>query len=161
MKYWSILYLVLLLFVGCGYKVGWVRPEILKGKEKVCVGYVNNPTTMLELNDLIRDSLRYELTRRLGLKWSLCDKADVVFLVDVHSFSGYTKVESEKERTLKSEVEIIVSVKIKDRRTKKIIWESGKLSARESYLGEDREGAEKQAVKDVVENVVDMLAKEF
>ncbi len=158
------LFFFLLFFpflVSCGYKIGFVNAKFLENKKTFCVVSVQNPTTNLRLSSLIKTSLRDELVKRVGIKEISCDKADLWFYVKVLNYSDITKVESEKETTLKSELNINVDVKVVDRKEKKEVWSISGLSCEESYLSSSRKNAEIQLIKDLVEKIVDKMSVEF
>lgn len=167
-KYLASLVIVgfLLAFTACGYQVVAEAPiDMPGGISKLYLEGVENPTTEIWLDAELRKEVREEFIRRGQVKWVNKPEAKGYLNIEVLRFTSSAKLENAEEQTVRSEVVLILRGRIIGAQKSDLLWDSGEIAVRESHVGDEGSGeereAQKQAVEEIVEELADTLSRDF
>ena len=122
----------------------------------LALGSVENPSTETWLEPGLRNEFRDELTRRGGITWVAEHEAEGRLDLEILNFRSGAKLESAKERTVRSEILLRLEVRLYSTRSRELLASSGVVTARESFDPQDR--AEEQDAQDRVVELATELA---
>jgi hypothetical protein len=127
------LFHLLLFFPGCGYHRA-ERADIPAWIKTIYVAPWTNRSNELLLGSWITDELRQEFLRGSALELASRDEADVVLEGEVVSVStsglSYVRYDRAIERRIVAEC----SVRMKDRKTGKVLWQTSDIVREEEFL---------------------------
>jgi len=145
--------------LGCGYHFAASSPVRLpEGMTKLYFEKLVNPSTEAWLEPRMRSEIRQELSRRGQVQWVEEVQAQGILQVDITRFSSSTKLEDAQGETVKSEVVLDVRARIFRGADRELIWRSGTITARKSYIGPEDGAQQREAQNDALELVVERLA---
>jgi hypothetical protein len=151
------------LAAGCGYSIGSSAPVVLPmGHRSLAVNKVDNPTTEIWLEPLLRSKLRDELGGRGVAVWTDSSKAESLLNVRIIRLTRGAAVKDKRDKTLKYEVEIRLEGKLINGKDRTPLWQSGPIMVSESYYSEgDRSAAEDLAVTMAVRELADRMGQAY
>lgn len=154
--------LVLILW-GCGYvPIGKSPVTMPENAKAVHFRKVENPTMEVWLEPALRNALRDEFSYRGGVLWVEAMDSQAILDVNIISYSSGSSLKGGKDETLKSTAEIVVEAKLLRQSDHQEIWNSGRISTSESYIGEnERIPAGKRAVDKAAQRITDKLDLTF
>jgi hypothetical protein len=120
----------------------------------------DNETPTPELQREIFDAMRKELQSRLGVRDAPVERADalvrgVVRQYDVDVPAGFTANSTSQAVTTRRRLQITLDVQIIDQTNGKTLWEKKGLRAEGEYAERDEVGGRREAIKRVVNDIVE------
>lgn len=175
MKSARLLVLVMLaVLAACGYRFqGTSDIDLPRGMTRLAITQVINPTQEVWLEPYLRGSLRDEFRRRGGVEWVSESRAQGHVQVEIIQYRTSDSVTGLDDSTVKTTLTVVMSVKILDADTSRVLWSSGRLSGSDSYFleaagslapGSDHSGrspAGEEAVDQAVSRAADRLSSGF
>jgi len=164
---WRHKSLALLLFAAlaaasCGYRLGGQAPVVLpESMRTLAIAEVENPTMEAWLEAALRSSIRDELNRRGHVRWADTASAEAVMKVRVQRFTAQSSVKDEDDRTLKFAVELRLDARLLRNKDSSVIWESGNITSRQSYTGDDLSQARSEAIAMAVRELADRMGHAY
>ncbi|MFW5730601.1 MAG: LPS assembly lipoprotein LptE [Desulfonatronovibrionaceae bacterium] len=168
------LLIILTGLAACGYRFeGASAIDLPRGMTRLNITQVINPTQEVWLEPYLRSSLKDEFHRRGGVDWVAADKAQGHVQVEIFQFRTSDSVIGVDETSVKSTLTIVMSVKILSAETSQELWNSGRLTGRDSYFLEaapsltpgsvsaGRSPAGQEAVDQAVSRAADRLSSGF
>ena len=154
---------VLLAISSCGYRFSSAAPLALpKNMKRLYLEEIQDPTTQPQLEPRLRSSLRNEFTQRGGAEWVSREEAEGLFRVKIFSYTSSSKLESAEQETVRFEAVIRFQGRIFQSGDQSLVWESGRLTARESYARQsERDSAQQEVVRRAAEKLANQLAQGF
>ncbi|MFP4212794.1 MAG: LPS assembly lipoprotein LptE [Desulfohalobiaceae bacterium] len=148
---------------GCGYQFpARTGADLPGGVDRLYLEQVRDTSGEAGLRGRLRAQFTEEMERRTGAKWVDQEQSQGLVFLDVEEYQSSTSLEDAAERTIKSEVRIRISARIQDRQSGEQLWDSGSVTGRESFTGQGGEAlAEREALKQAVENLVQRLGQKF
>jgi hypothetical protein len=143
---------------GCLY--GFAGGGLPPGIKTVAVLPFDNQTPEPTLTQEISRAVREAVQQRLGLRQSAEPQADAVVRGSITRYEpdlpvAYTGGDSSAVTVTRRQVEITVSVEIRDQKQGKALWERNGLTVRGDYEpGREADGRQK-ALNDLVVNIVE------
>ena len=156
----TVFLLILIIFSvsACGYHNSASEPNSLGDQfKKVAIAKVENPTLERWLEPRIRSLLRDEITRRGQLVWVDRSKAQALFNLRIVSFSDYSRILGDKDKTLKYDRTLKVEMRVVDAADDHLIWNSGNVEVTQSYFKGQEEATDQLIVKLLVRRLVDRM----
>lgn len=154
--------LALLVLASCGYRNSQQGPMALpEDKRKLFFEEVENPTLRADLNARLRSLLRDEITRRGKVEWVPREQAEALLSIEIHEFTSSTALTGAEGQTLRLSSVISIEGVIVSAADRSILWSSGRVTAKASFLSGGREAAEERVILLAVEEVVDKLGHNF
>ena len=153
----------LLLLASCGYRFSSAAPLALpQNMQRLYLEEIRDPTTEPQLESRLRTSLRNEFSQRGGVEWVARDLAEGLLQVHIMSYSSASKLESAEQETVRFEAVIRFEGLIFESEDHALVWESGQLTARESYAQQsERDRAQEEVVRLAAEKLANQLARGF
>jgi hypothetical protein len=120
----------------------------------------DNETPTPELQRELLDAMRKELQSRLGVRDAPQERADalirgVVRQYDVDVPAGFSANSPTTAVTTRRQLQITLDVQIVDQTNGKILWEKKALRAIGEYAERDEAGGRREAIKRVVNDIVE------
>jgi hypothetical protein len=120
----------------------------------------DNETPTAELQKEILDAMRRELQPRLGVRDAPLEKADALVRGVVRSYDvdvpvGYSATPGQTAVTSRRKLQITLDVQIVDQTNGKTLWEKKGLRAEGEYAERDEAGGRREAIKRVVNDIVE------
>jgi hypothetical protein len=120
----------------------------------------DNETPTPELQREILEAMRRELQSRLGVRDAPQERADalvrgIVRGYDVDVPVGFTASQTQQTVTSRRKLQITLDVQIVDQTNGKILWEKKALRAEGEYAERDEVGGRRDAIKRVVNDIVE------
>ncbi len=162
----SVWLAAILVLPGCGYHMSASAPIALpESMTTLYLEKVSNPTTQSWLEPTLRSTLRDEFTRRGQVRWVEKHQAEGLLEIGIVSFTSGTKLENALEETVRSEIVLQLQATISRKADQTVAWDSGRITARESFNGPkgstEARDAEQRVVDLAVEKLADTLGQEF
>lgn len=160
------LLLALCALAGCGYKLaGDGQPSVLPGADggkvaNLTIGRVQNPTLDPSLEHRLRSLLREELRSRGLAVWADEKKAQARLDLTIHSLLTRAAVKDERDRTLKSSVELHLSASLQPAGGGSAYWRSGPIATDWSYTG-DESAAKDEVLRQAVRRLADHMTQAY
>ena len=153
----------LLLLASCGYRFSSAAPLALpQNMQRLYLEEIRDPTTEPQLESRLRTSLRNEFSQRGGVEWVSRGLAEGLLQVHIMSYSSASKLESAEQETVRFEAVIRFEGLIFESQDHALVWESGQLTARESYAQQsERDRAQEEVVRLAAEKLANQLARGF
>ena len=163
---WRISLLLLLVgfpLAGCGYRPAASVPiEIPGGADTLAIRTVENPTLETWLGPSLRTLVREEILRRTRITWATVEQAEALMDITIVTYSTGTLVTGRDQQTLKSDAVLTARATIRRRRDNAVLWTSGNVSGRESFINEaEVNAAGEEAARRVAQLLVDRLDRTF
>ncbi|MDB4917153.1 MAG: Rare lipoprotein [Gemmatimonadetes bacterium] len=119
----------------------------------------DNETSTAELQKEILDAMRRELQPRLGVRDAPVEKADALVRGVVRSYDvdvpvGYSATPGQAV-TSRRKLQLTLDVQIVDQTNGKTLWEKKGLRAEGEYAERDEPGGRREAIKRVVNDIVE------
>ena len=119
----------------------------------------DNETPTAELQKEILDAMRKELQPRLGVRDAPLEKADALVRGVVRSYDvdvpvGYSATPGQAV-TSRRKLQLTLDVQIVDQTNGKTLWEKKGLRAEGEYAERDEAGGRREAIKRVVNDIVE------
>jgi hypothetical protein len=120
----------------------------------------DNETPTPELQRELFDAMRKELQSRLGVRDAPVERADalvrgVVRTYDVDVPVGFSATSAQQTVTTRRKLQITIDVQIIDQTNGKTLWEKKGLRAEGDYAERDEAGGRREAIKRVVNDIVE------
>jgi hypothetical protein len=152
--------LVLLALAGCrppGY--GFAGGGLPGNIRTMAIQPFDNETSTPELQKELLDAMRKELQPRLGVRDAPEERADAVVRGVVRTYDpdipvGYSST-TVQAVTSRRKLQITLDVQIIDQTTGKTLWEKKSLRAEGEYGERDEAGGRRDAIKRVVNDIVE------
>ena len=137
-----------LLLHGCGYSISQGKnPSVPLWMEKVYVEPWTNRTNEIRLSSLITDEIRHRFIMSNTFRLVRKEDADVVLSGEVRSVRNTGLSYVRYDQTIEREVIVECAVKMIEKKTGRVIWESSNITRSQSYLV-GRELMETEGLKD-------------
>lgn len=151
--------MLLLLCSGCVTHYGFAGGGLPANIRTMAIQPFDNETPTPELQREIFDAMRRELLPRLGVRDAPEARADavvrgVVRTYDVDVPVGYSATPGQAV-TSRRKLQLVVDVQIIDQTNGKTIWERKGLRAEGEYAERDEPGGRREAIKRVVNDIVE------
>lgn len=157
------LLLIFLVLSSCGYHLSSSLPiDMPQGMTRLYIDRVENPSTEPWLESRLISEVRDEFSRRGRVTWVDRHEAEGLLHLIITRYRDYTKVESAREETLKSEVALSLEARIISARNMEVLWVSSPVHARESFTGSsEKSRAEERVVRDAADILANQLSSQF
>lgn len=154
--------LLLILQAGCGYRNTAHGPVVLpEDRRTLFIEEIENPTLMTSLDYRLRSLVRDELSRRGNIRWVVAGEASSVMQIEILTFTSSVTVTGSEDQTLRSAAVIVINGTILSAADRSVLWTSGNVSARESFVSGGEEDAEDRVIQLAVQRLVDRLAQNY
>lgn len=155
----SSLLFLLLVTVGCIPRYGFAGGGLPAHIRSMAILPFDNETPTPELQKEIFDAMRKELQPRLGVRDAPQEKADalvrgVVRMYDVDVPVGFSANPGQSV-TSRRKLQITLDVQILDQTSGKTLWEKKGLRAEGEYAERDEAGGRREAIKRIVNDIVE------
>lgn len=146
--HFSLCVAFLLILYGCGYHISHgENPSLPSWMEKVYVEPWTNRTNEIWLSNWITDDLRHQFLLNNTLKLVRMEEADVVISGEVRSIKNTGLSYVRYDQTIEREVIVECAVKMIEKKSGRILWQTSNISRAQSYLV-GRELMETEGLKD-------------
>lgn len=157
---YSSVFLALLVLAGCrppGY--GFAGGGLPSNIRTMAIQPFDNETSTPELQKELLDAMRKELQPRLGVRDAPEERADALVRGVVRTYDpdipvGYSSTTAQAV-TSRRKLQITLDVQIIDQTTGKTLWEKKSLRAEGEYGERDEPGGRRDAIKRVVNDIVE------
>ncbi|NJB68999.1 hypothetical protein GGQ74_002693 [Desulfobaculum xiamenense] len=148
---------------GCGYHAtGHGEHLVLDASHRaLCIRSVENPTLKPWLESVLRAEVRDEFTRRGHIDWASVKDAQADLHLVVNSFRSDASLTDSDDETIKSSSTITLTARIVSRDTGAELWNSGPVSASQSFTTGGKESAEHVVVNLAVRRLADRLTQAY
>ena len=154
----SLLVLVLAV-TGCITKYGFAGGGLPSHVRTMAIQPFDNETPSPELQRELMDVMRKDLQSRLGVRDAPESRSDAVVKGVIRSYDVDVPVaysaDPAQAVTARRRLRITLDVQIVDLTTNKTIWEKKGLSAEGEYAERDEPGGRREALKRVVNDIVE------
>jgi hypothetical protein len=153
--------LPLLVMLGaCVPHYGFAGGGLPSNIRTMAIQPFDNETPTPELQREIFDAMRKELQSRLGVRDAPLERADalvrgVVRTYDVDVPAGFAANSTSQAVTTRRRLAITLDVQIIDQTSGKTLWEKKGLRAEGEYAERDEVGGRREAIKRVVNDIVE------
>ena len=150
---------LLLLLGGCFTRYGFAGGGLPSHIRTMAIQPFDNETPTPELQRELLDAMRAQLQPRLGVRDAPQEKADaivrgVVRTYDVDVPVGYSANPAQSV-TSRRKLALTIDVQIVDQTNGKTLWERKGLRAEGEYAERDEAGGRREAIKHVVNDIVE------
>ena len=155
----SSLIAALLLLGGCFPRYGFAGGGLPSHIRTMAIQPFDNETPTPELQKEILEAMRKELQPRLGVRDAPIERADALVRGVVRTYDadvpvGYS-ADPTQAVTSRRKLQITLDVQIIDQTNGKTLWEKKSLRAEGEYAERDEVGGRRDAIKRVVNDIVE------
>lgn len=156
----SLLVLLLAGLGACIPRYGFAGGGLPSNIRTMAIQPFDNETPTPELQRELFDAMRKELQSRLGVRDAPVERADalvrgVVRTYDVDVPVGFSATSAQQTVTTRRKLQITIDVQIIDQTNGKTLWEKKGLRAEGDYAERDEAGGRREAIKRVVNDIVE------
>lgn len=151
--------LLLVALSGCFNRYKFTGGGLPSSIRTMAIQPFDNETPSPELQKEVLDAMRRELLSRLGVRDAPIEKADALVRGVIRTYDadvpvGYSATPGQAV-TSRRKLALTVDVQIVDQNTSKILWEKKGLRAEGEYAERDEPGGRREAIKRVVNDIVE------
>lgn len=156
-----ILALPLLVLLGaCIPRYGFAGGGLPSHIRTMAIQPFDNETSTPELQREIFDAMRKELQSRLGVRDAPLERADALVRGVVRTYDsdvpvGYSTTSATQAVASRRKLQLTLDVQIVDQTNGKTLWEKKGLRAEGEYAERDEAGGRRDAIKRVVNDIVE------
>jgi len=152
--------LALLLLSGCVWKYGFAGGGFPAEIRTVAVLPFENQTFEPTLSSEINTAVREAMESRLGLRQAAESQADAVVTGTITRYEpdvpiAYAGTEDNRVQVTLRKLQIVVSIRIMDRKNEKVLWERQGLAVDGDYQGADETNGKREALEKLIQQIVD------
>jgi hypothetical protein len=155
----SLSVLLLALLGGCGIHYEFSKGAFPSSIKTMAVLPFDNSTASPDVQRELYDAMRGELQKRLGVRDAPESRADAVVSGKITTYDADVPVSfsanPNQSVSARRKLQITVSVQIIDQKTGKPLWQSTSLSASGEYAERAEDDGRKQAIKQLIDNIVE------
>lgn len=155
----SSVLLLLLVASGCITKYGFAGGGLPSHVKTMAIQPFDNETPTPELQRELLDLMHKELQSRLGVRDAPESRSDAVVKGVIRSYDADVPVaysaDPAQAVTARRRLRITLDVQIVDQTTNKMIWEKAGLSAEGEYAERDEPNGRREALRRIVNDIVE------
>lgn len=155
----SLSILLLALLGGCGIHYGFSKGAFPSNIKTMAVLPFDNSTASPDVQRELYDAMRGELQKRLGVRDAPESQADAVVSGKITAYDADVPVSysanPNQSVSARRKLQITLSITIVDQKSGKPLWESNSLSASGEYAERAEDDGRKQAIKQLIDKIVE------